>query len=210
MKRRASLFGAAAFVATACTRRSTETTNTTKKNANSGDLDYVVPGTVVALQQNSDCVCWAASAAIVSSWRHQQSVDPAVFAGSAGSAFAAYYRSNVALSAAQYKQFLSQISFVAEAPQNFSSRGWRGELMRNGALIVVTHADGGMPNQAHARVLTAIAGDSSDVNSVTLSGIDPGSGLRFTETLTDFLAKYEQVIKSIGSADQPLPQVVHS
>jgi hypothetical protein len=61
----------------------------------------------------------------------------------------------------------------------------------------------------HARVLTAIKGDGTP-NGTQFTIVDPADGKVHTETVTQFVKKFEQVAKDdMGVGAELRPQVVH-
>lgn len=145
------------------------------------DRRYVVP----LIPQPTGMSCWAASAAMLVSWREQMSrVDAADIARGAGQ-WAAYA---AGLNPARVGDLATAWQLTAEAPQSYTVDGLRDLLERMGPLWIGEAVPG-----LHAVVLAGISGDGTP-DGTTVSIVDPwpvGVGATYSWPFRRFVQAYE-------------------
>jgi hypothetical protein len=186
--------------ASACTRETTRTTAL---------VDARAPGTIPALKQPTNMTCWATVATMMYSWKNnrRESIESAL--RTIGATYLDMFRRNQGMSGADKPGFLLTMGLKAEAPQNYTAEGWASLIRRHGPLWVTTNEGTQNRFSIHARVMSAIFGDSS-ANGTTVVLYDPADGQVHTETLGLFTRKFEDVARGdLGSTGDLRPQVVH-
>lgn len=132
--------------------------------------------------------CWAASAAMVWGWVHNQSIGMEGIASQAGGNFSQLLTSNATLSEADVARFASAIGLHSEAPRSYTVNGFLDLLQRHGPLWFGTQEQAGK----HARVVTGLQGDGT-ADGTTVFLIDPATGTVATDTFRKAMEKYELV-----------------
>jgi hypothetical protein len=172
-------------------------------------VNFTVKGTVPKIQQPTDNTCWAAAATMMQSWKQNTGLKIIDVMSKAGADFKKKFQDDKGLLGSEKPFFLQALGLKAEAPQNFTVKGWLGLLQTHGPLWVTTN-EGTTQNFAiHARVLKGIAGDGTpDATFFTL--IDPATGMETSESVTTFVKKFEEIAKKdLGMGADIRPQVVH-
>jgi hypothetical protein len=172
-------------------------------------IDVQAPGLIVPVKQPKTMACWATAATILAAWKDNTVLTIDTVLGRAGAEYVTLFNNNTGLSGSKKPAFLSSLGFKAEAPQNFTIKGWGGLLKSNGPLWVTT-AEGPAQNfSVHARVMTRVFGDGTP-DGTKFTFIDPADGKEHTEVAKDFLKKFEQIaIGDLGQGADLRPQVVH-
>jgi hypothetical protein len=172
--------------------------------ASSGEnIDYSVPGIVFTLKQPKSMDCWATAATMLVSWKETTLLGIKDVVARAGTEYVTAFDQNSGLSKTQKPGFIQALKMKAEAPQNYTVKGWR-DLLKSYGLLWVTTVEGGV----HARIMTKISGDGS-VKGTHVVFIDPATGKSATETIEDFISKFEELAKSECQTCELRPQVVH-
>lgn len=174
--------------------------------------DFVVKGTIPALQQPDTMACWATAATMVYDWKQQNQTSIAAVVSLAGQHYVDILNNNSGLSGSDKPAFLTALGLKSEGPQTYTVSGLVGLLQQYGPLWVTTNeAPAGMVS-LHGRVLYGIlAIESSDP---TMMIMDPASGGSETEAFSTFTSKYESVAQAEGDAYVAIlgfsPQIVHA
>lgn len=161
--------------------------------------NYVVPGTVPALQQPTDTTCWATSTTMLMSWRDNASYTIEAAMGMIGQRWLEKFQStnpddqglNQAMGSDEESSFLADSHLKAEAPASYPLDSLITMMQNSGPLMVTTATSD--PSWTHLRVLFGIAGDGT-VDNTFLQINDPADGQTHQESLADFLSKYEGVV----------------
>lgn len=170
-------------------------------------IEYTVPGIVEAIQQPSGMTCWATAATMMQSWRNDASYTIEAVMDSAGPAYRAKFDADDGLGAGEKPMFLRRLGLRSEVPMSYTIQGWERLLRQYGALWVTTAE--GANFSIHARIIAGIRGDET-ADGTTFSIVDPADGQRHTETITDFVRKFEDVARQdLGHRGELRPQVVH-
>lgn len=156
-------------------------------------LDYRVPDLPMPIQQTSSMVCWAFVATMMASWRDRQSWTVDGYIGSLGGPWAQKLANNQGLSALEAPQLLATMGVQIETTQaNFTSERWESMLREWGPIWVTADNNPALGIQGvHAHILVGIHGPSD--GDPTVDVIDPGLGREVSMTMSQFVAKYEQL-----------------
>jgi len=173
------------------------------------DFNVSVEGLVPAIAQPTPNTCWATAAAILYSWKTQTSSDIATILSAASPQFLPMFQEDRALPGSQKAALLESLGLTTEPPEDFSVDGWARLIQNNGALWVTTNEGAGQDFSAHARILKGISGDG-DPDTTFMDIIDPGDGSEYSESVTDFTRKFDEVaIADMGAGAKFRAQVVH-
>jgi hypothetical protein len=178
--------------------------------AHAAPVSVTVPGVVQPLKQPSDMACWATVATIIYSWKNKTSMGIKDVMAAAGPKYEALFASNGGLRGIDKPAFLNAMGGLKnEGPQNYTVAGWAKLLSDYGPLWVTTDEGSSGNFAVHARVLTAIKGDGTP-NGTLFTIVDPTDGKIHSETVSEFVKKFEQVAKDeMGVGAELRPQVVH-
>ncbi len=98
---------------------------------------------------------------------------------------------------------------VSEPPQDYSVTGWANLIKQYGPLWVTTNEAPTGLFSVHARIVTALKGDGT-VDGTSFTIVDPADGAVHTETVTQFVNKYDSVATGdMKGGGDFRPQVVH-
>jgi hypothetical protein len=174
-------------------------------------VNYKVPEPIPVIDQKDSMACWAATAAMMKSWKDRQSEDILTVLTKAGPAFVAMYKANTGLDSEDKPALLAALGLKAEPPANYSAGGIESMLKKWGPLWVTVSAQD--PKQlfaTHARIIRGISGDGGP--TTMLDVIDPDGGREYSEDLGTFSRKFEELAIRINGKkpDSELrPQIVH-
>jgi Papain-like cysteine protease AvrRpt2 len=172
-------------------------------------MDVCVDGLVPAIAQPTPNTCWATAAAILYSWKTQTSSDIATILSTASPQFLPMFQADKALPGSQKDVLLLSLGLSTEPPEDFTVEGWAQLIQSYGALWVTTNEGAGQDFSAHARILKGISGDGNP-DTTFMDIIDPGDGREYSESVTDFTRKFDEVaIADMGAGVKFRPQVVH-
>lgn len=172
-------------------------------------IDYTVSGTVVALAQPTDQTCWATAATILVSWKEMRSLAISDVMDRAGPAYRTKFDNNQGISGAEKPDFLNSLGLQSEGPQNYTVQGWLSLLKQFGPLWVTTNEGSAQAYSPHARVLKGMFGDGSP-DATFLKIVDPAGGTEYSESITTFTKKFEDIARQdLGDGADLRPQVVH-
>ena len=149
---------------------------------------HVTPAVSPVPQTGRPNGCWAASAAMVWGWKHNQSIGMDGIAKKAGGNYETLLKTNAVLSEADVQAFATALGLKAEAPRSYTVAGFEGLLRTHGPLWFGTKEKQGL----HARVVTGIEGDGT-VDGTNVVLIDPATGAAATDTFRQAMEKYEKV-----------------
>ena len=170
-------------------------------------IDYQVPGTVPAMQQPNGMACWATVTTILYGWRNNnQNPDIGTVLSGIGQQYRTMFDNGQGLPGSLKQQFINDAGFEAEPPHNPSIEGWEQMLRSFGPLWVTTDEDPTEKFAIHARVLIGMRGDGTP-DGTHMRFIDPASGRIVSETISQFIEKYESEART---KNRPLRiQIVH-
>jgi hypothetical protein len=175
----------------------------------SAPVDYTVPGTIPKIAQPTDNTCWAATATMMLSWKDGKTYPITEVINKAGNFYRGKFDRDQGLSGAEKPDFLRSLRLRAEPPQSYSVNGWLSLLRTNGALWVTTNEGSNQRFAIHARIVKGIVGDGS-ADATFLSIIDPAGGREYSESVSVFTKKMEDVARAdLGDGAELRPQVVH-
>ena len=172
-------------------------------------IDVSADGLVPAIAQPTPNTCWATAATILYSWRTQTSSDIATFLSTASPRFLPMFQADQALPGSQKGDLLQSLGLITEPPEDFSVDGWARLIQNYGVLWVTTNEGAGQSFSAHARILKGISGDG-DPDATFMDIVDPGDGSEYSESVTNFTRKFDDVARAdMGAGVKFRPQVVH-
>jgi hypothetical protein len=181
-------------------------------------MEFIVPGSVSHIAQETANDCWAAAAAMLLSWwaRHPVSeddvieyadkhLDPDSFASMS---FAEMKENG--LSDYDKPALFKALALSAEYPANYTIKGWLSLLQKYGPLWVtaLSNLNQGSP---HAQVVIGMS-YSKDFVQASVTFIDTKDGNEKTEDFLTFFKRYETVAINDISVDQTAElrfQVIH-
>ena len=166
------------------------------------DLSHNVP----AINQGSSDLCWLAGASMLISSKEGKTVSMDEIAKRAGSEFEKLAKEKKPLHFDQMAGFIKAIKVTAEAPQNYTAKGWADLFRAHGPLWVGGWDKGA--RMAHVRVIKAMKGDDSHTSKVSVTYVDPNGAKEVTTTLTAFIESYENFAIQTGVANNT-SQVLH-
>jgi hypothetical protein len=156
-------------------------------------LDYRVPDLPMPIRQTSDMTCWAFVATMMASWRDRTSHTVQAYIGSLGEPWISKLTANSGLRVAEVAQLLATLGMQIETTQaNFTAERWESMLRDWGPLWV--NADNNRASEVqglHAHIVVGIHGPSDGNPTVDL--IDPAIGREVQMSMSDFVARYEQL-----------------
>jgi hypothetical protein len=149
-------------------------------------LNYTVPGIFNVIAQPTGMTCWATVAAMMMSWRDQQSYPIDVAMGQCGTKWLNMFRSNQGLPGSEHAQFADAAGMEYEPLACHPGESWENMLKAHGPLAVVT------ANPFHARIMIGIKGDGSDTGT-EVELLDPDGGRRYKMNFGTFSQAFEGV-----------------
>jgi hypothetical protein len=170
-------------------------------------ISYTVPGRHFALAQEHSWSCWAATWAMLLSWREGRGIGEAQAVQRLGLHFSSLYQQNIGFGIEDEAPYLQASGLRAEAPANLTVQAWESLLRRSGPLAVTSRSERARGN--HARVVVGIAGDGS-FDATFLDLIDPADGIRASTSLRAFSADFEREARRLTGRSFPLQiQIYH-
>ena len=172
--------------------------------ARADGLDYTVPGSIFPISQAQKVWgCWAASYAMLYSWKVQSNTSMADSVASLGQPFVDIFNNDTGLPSSKYPLFEQTANLVNEQPTDYTMTGWHDLLKNFGPLCVTTTTTLPDPNQpiaVHARIIVGILGDGSDPSTTNLLLVDPAQDPNSISTkwvsVTEFTTEYDNVAKA--------------
>lgn len=171
-------------------------------------VNYVVPGTLPVIAQTKQMDCWAATTAMLVSWKENKTVPTKDLVARLSGDLGVIYDTDAGLFEADQGKLITQVHLRQEAPQNYSVPGWLSLLKSAGPLWVTTAFP--LPGKKwglHARVVSGIGGDGTP-DGTTLHIIDPDGGKVSDQTVSAFAKEMEDVAKADQATDIR-PLVIH-
>jgi hypothetical protein len=150
-------------------------TGTEQTTGNAFDVRYDVP----LITQPDEMTCWAASLAMIQSFRDQASYDVDYFAGAPPHTWMSWSR---------IEPLAASLGFVEIASADLQPAGWHDLLSTHGPLWIVIK--GAVSNaSSHAVVLVGIVGDGS-LEGTQMTSNNP-TGLVEQQSFTDFANRWD-------------------
>ncbi|WP_158078643.1 papain-like cysteine protease family protein [Microbulbifer mangrovi] len=164
---------------------------------------------VEPMQQPTSKVCWATAAAMLMNWKNGISSpiqDTLTDAGNGltppdESYYLSRFEANESLPATEKLRFISALNMHAEAPASYPLSQYFEWLSNYGPLWVTIDAAAGEDFSPHAKILTAIEGD-------TMTFINPASGRREHLLYDEFAESFEEIITDLPEGETIYLQVV--
>jgi hypothetical protein len=148
-------------------------------------VNFIVPGVFNIIPQPSSMACWATVAAMMLSWRDQQSYPIDTAMAMCGAKWAGVFTTNKGLAFADHVAFARDAGMSVEPLASFPPDTWEKMLRAHGPLAVVTN----MPF-SHARIMVGISGDGSPTGT-NVDLIDPAGGRRYRQDFATFEQAFE-------------------
>lgn len=171
------------------TDHSLATDNSSRQNSR---INYSVPGEVPVIAQPTNMTCWAAAATMMVSWHDQISYTIEAVMDRAGQVYRQKFNKNESLFAAEENQLFTTLGLKKEAPQNYSPEGLLSLLQNYGPIFVIGNEGSTDRSALHVRIITGMSGDGTP-DGTQLQINDPDGGRSYTESLSNFAQKYEDV-----------------
>jgi hypothetical protein len=152
-------------------------------------VNYTVSGTIPPILQEKSNSCWAATWAMLYSWKQKGTIRERDAVGALGKRFVDLWTEDIGFGIEDTDPFLEVSGLVAEAPGNPNAAGWESLLRRNGPLWVTSREAGARGN--HARVMMGITGDGSP-EATFVDLINPATGKRGSVQYAQFAADFER------------------
>ena len=153
---------------------------------------------VQIVPQTSNMSCWAASAAMLISWRDSISIDDTAIA--AGINYWSQYLNGLD---PEDVHMFREWGLTEEEPQSFTIQAYRDMLEAYGPLWVAADADSSAGVAPHIRVITGIYGDGTPTGTF-FSINDPAGGRTYTESVATFADAQTELAESELNFDRPL------
>jgi hypothetical protein len=164
---------------------------------------------VSPIAQSKPNSCWAASAAMLLSWKASIPISEQMAAHDAGSTFEYAFNADSGLYGSEIANFAAALGLTTEAPQNYTAAGYSQLLAQHGPLWVGTAIFSTKQTYKHVRVLRGI--DGNDDSDAILYIVDPAGGRDYMSSVADFAKELEQIaIDDLGDeSDGNLwPQII--
>lgn len=175
-------------------------------NPTATPIDFTVPGFIPILLQDTNHRCWAATAAILLSWKRNTRFTARAAAELAGRdndgrRFLDLYDQDQNLSEFSQHRFLSNLGLTREPP---ASLDWQGflQLMRTYGPLWIQTDRTPEPETTHFVVAYGLRHNS---HSTEIRIIDPARG-RLVQEFTSFVAEYERI--AFEAIDHSLPFLI--
>jgi Papain-like cysteine protease AvrRpt2 len=163
-------------------------------DAKSLKYDFVVPGTITPLQQPSSNGCWATVSAIMYNWKNKTNKTTEDVITAVAPDFAQYISTGLPID--KIEAYNSKIGFKSVSSNtNFPINAYYDLLQKYGPVWIID-LESSDPKSLHGRVLIGIKGDDSSPETKLIL-VDPASGSRYEEALSDFVKKTEAVVKTL-------------
>lgn len=169
-------------------------------------VSYTVPGPFNLIKQPSDMTCWAAVTTMMLSWNKRQSQTIEQTMEQIGSRWLQKFRNDQGLAATEKEQFLQDAGLTFLYSQSLSVEGWERLMRDHGPIWVTTDEDLSDDFAIHARLVVGIQGDGSG-DGTSLMIVDPATGTQYSESLENFIKKYESEAKA--NSKPARIQIVH-
>jgi len=160
-----------------------------QEGGESFDIRYSVP----FVPQSTNMSCWAASAAMLISWRDNMSIDDRAIAG--GINYWQQYMNNGPGLDPEDVHMFRHWGLREEEPQSFTVQAFRRLIESYGPLWVAADANSAAGVAPHIRVVTGIYGDGS-VNGTFLLIHDPAGTKDHVESYATYVDAQEQLASS--------------
>jgi hypothetical protein len=166
------------------------------------------------LKQRTDMSCWATVYAMMKAWKDSRPWSVADAIQELGLPYTDYLARDVGLPAGHELAFVRRVGMFAEAPANYTLKGFIEMIIKHGPLWIIV-GDG---ISSHAVLLTGVYG-SSGAETITayrdalFEFVDPRNGLFAYEPALEFMSRFEKeagIVMSSGNSNLELRwQVLH-
>lgn len=147
---------------------------------------------VAPIAQQKSKSCWAASAAMLLTWKNGIPVSESQAAQRAGGSFEYAFNANNGLFGSEIANLAAALNLRVEAPQNYLPAGYHDLLTAHGPLWVGTAIFSKTHVYRHVRVVRGIVGDGGFTTS-RLYIVDPCGGRDYTASVQQFSTEMETI-----------------
>lgn len=158
--------------------------------------DFMVPGKIQPIKQQTANACWATVATMMSNWRKQANQSVNEYITSVGTEFVPYISKGLPLS--HMTDFFNSAGFKSGSTNTAFPVSYYYELLQKYGPVWVIDLEGTDPSKLHGRLLIGIRGDDSSQTTM-LTLLDPATGARHEENLPTFFEKTERVVEAIDT-----------
>ncbi|KAK6501434.1 hypothetical protein TWF481_009272 [Arthrobotrys musiformis] len=159
-------------------------------------------------QKSGTPTCWAAAAAMLMSWKAEQSLTTEEAMLRAGDKYSQMYAANQGLLSADKDDFVKAIHMVSEGPTSHAPSDFVAWMKAYGPIWVTTDAKPGATFSPHAKILIQIDGDGNDNGANTIfTWINPANGDTPRQSYKDFIVGYDEMVTDNHGA--LFTQIVH-
>lgn len=163
---------------------------------------------ITPVKQSSQMSCWAASLAMLHSWRQQSPIAEKDVVTDLGAPWDIYYETNAGLQADDVASFADAAGLIAKPPANYTVKGY-AELIRDHGPLWITTSD---LLSAHAMIVTGVRGHGDFLDS-DLRIVDPATGKTRWIPAADYAHQFEletRRIVNLALDDTPFRlQILH-
>ncbi|SFF08517.1 N-acetylmuramoyl-L-alanine amidase [Chitinophaga sp. CF118] len=195
------------FSATETTVGGSKTAEFKTINDKGPQYDFTVPGTIVPIKQQTPNACWATVTTMMANWKKKQNQSVNDYITAVGPEYIPFIKTGITiekLGAFCNTTRLKMASSNTEYPVSF----YYDILQKNGPIWVID-LESSDPKMLHGRLLIGIKGDDSS-NTTMFTIIDPATGSKYDEALSVFIAKTENVVKTIDAVkDVQIPLLIY-
>jgi papain like cysteine protease AvrRpt2 len=169
---------------------------------------------LVPLKQPSAMSCWATVYAMMKGWKDGRAWSAQEAVATLGEPYTSYFTKDTGLPGGHELVFVKQAGMKAEAPANYTLRGFADMLTRHGPLWIIV-GDG---ISSHALIMTGLFGTSVDESLAAYQEsvfefVDPRTGMFEYQAVLDFMALFEReagIVVGMGDPKLDLRwQVLH-
>lgn len=169
--------------------------------------NFVVPGIFTPIKQSTPNACWATVTTMMANWKNGQSQSVNDYISSIGAEYLPFINTGITIE--KLGDFCAAAGLkMASANTEYPVSFYVDILQKNGPIWVID-LESADPKMLHGRLLIGIKGDDSS-DSTMLTIIDPATGSKYDEDLPTFLAKTENVVKTIDAIkDVEIPLLIY-
>jgi hypothetical protein len=162
-------------------------------------IDVKVPGDVPMVPQEKSKGCWAASLAMLKSWKAEKplSIEEALAEG--GQAYVDKFNNNTGLLPNEVEAFMSDFGLRDASIGALTAKGLADQVKERGPLWLIADQDESASFSIHARVVTAVSGDGTP-QGTKITFRDPANESADPLSLQKLIVEMEQLEEGISNA----------
>jgi Papain-like cysteine protease AvrRpt2/N-acetylmuramoyl-L-alanine amidase len=174
-----------------------------------GNLKYnfIVPGTIEVIKQQSANACWATVTTMMHNWKMQQSQSVDDYIKSVGAVYVPFIQTGIPIE--KLTDFCNITGLKTAFPNTEYPVSFYYDILQKNGLIWVIDLESNDPKVLHGRLLIGIKGDDSSPTTM-FTIIDPATGNKYDEDLPTFVKKTENVVKTLDAIkDVKIPLLIY-